>query len=60
MIVGNRLDVRNFDQAIALGRWCRNNLENDEWNIELLNIAPPHYKFEFKDPHTSTLAVLSS
>lgn len=58
--MGNRVDIRNFDQAIALGRWCKDNLENDEWHIELLNMVPPHYKFEFKDSHTSILAVLAS
>jgi hypothetical protein len=58
--MGNRVDIHNFEQAISLGRWCKDNLENDEWHIELLNMVPPHYKFDFKDSHTSTLAVLSS
>lgn len=56
----SRLDIHNLDQAIDLGHWCKDNLKKGDWNIELLTMVPPHYKFEFKDPRMSTIAVLSS
>ena len=56
----NRLDVRNIAKVNKISRWCQRNLANEEWNMELLSIFPAHYKFEFKDPHMSTMAALNS
>ena len=36
------------------------NLKDAEWDLNLMTMFPPHYKFEFKDPHMSTVAALVS
>ena len=56
----NRLDVRNATKVIDISNWCVTNLKDEEWQMEVLSIFPAHYKFEFKDPHMSTIAALSS
>jgi hypothetical protein len=56
----NRVDVRNVTKVTEISRWCQENLKDEDWQLELLNIYPTHYKFEFKDAHMSTLAILSS
>lgn len=58
--MGNRLDVRNVTKVTEISRWCQQNLKDEDWQLELLNIYPTLYKFEFKDPHMSTLAAISS
>ena len=58
--MANRLDVHDLDRAIDLGHWCKDNLDKNLWNIELLSMVPPHYKFEFQDPHMSIMAALSA
>ena len=60
MTMQNRLDIHDLDRAIDLGHWCKANLARDDWSIELLNMVPPHYKFEFTDPHMTTKAALST
>ena len=56
----NRLDVRNIAKVNKISRWCQHNLQDEDWRLELLTMFPTHYKFEFKDPHMSTIAALAS
>ena len=56
----NRLDVHDVRRVTKLTEWCGQNLKDNDWTIQVLRIYPAHYKFEFKDPHIATLAVLSS
>jgi hypothetical protein len=58
--MGNRLDVRNITKVNKISRWCQGNLADEDWKLELLSMFPAHYKFEFKDPHMSTIAALAS
>ena len=58
--MGNRLDIRNVNKAIAISHWCQENLRQEEWKMVAIRMYPAHYKFEFKDAHTTTLAILSS
>jgi hypothetical protein len=59
-MMGNRLDIRSADQANKISCWCQRNLKDAEWDLNLMTMFPPHYKFEFKDPHMSTVAALVS
>lgn len=56
----NRLDVRNITKVNNISRWCQGNLADEDWKLELLNMFPAHYKFEFKDSITTTMAALNS
>ena len=58
--MSNRLDVRSVTKVTTISNWCLKNLKDEDWRMEVLSIFPSHYKFEFKDPHMSTMAVLSS
>ena len=39
--------------------WCHANLNNNEWDLQLLSMSPLHYKFEFNDPQIHLMAVLA-
>jgi hypothetical protein len=39
--------------------WCNKNLNNNEWDLKLLSMAPLHYAFEFKDPQIHLMAVMA-
>lgn len=40
--------------------WCGNNLNPEDWDVQLLNFAPSSFKLSFKDSHSQTLALLNS
>lgn len=54
----NPLTINNPHQAISLTQWCTDNLNNDDWDVHLLNISPVCYRFNFNDSNTHLLMAL--
>ena len=56
----NKISVVNdITRTTKCLKWCQANLNNNEWNLQLLSMAPLHYTFEFKDPHIHLMAILA-
>lgn len=39
--------------------WCHDNLNKEEWDVELLNLSPSRFKISFKDEYIKTIALLN-
>lgn len=50
-------DVARTNKCI---NWCKSNLNNNEWDLQLLSLRPLHYTFKFKDPQIQLIAVLAN
>ena len=50
----------NGAQVSNVITWCVNNLNESEWDQEVLNFFPLRVKFKFNCPKQHVLAILSS
>jgi hypothetical protein len=60
MLMTSKLYVRDINKINNLIQWCQDNLDKEQWELEVLAMLPPHYKFKFMNPQLVTMAALAS
>jgi len=50
--------VHDLDKINSIIEWCKDNLEEHEWNLTPLHLFKPDYKFHFECEQTRLQVIL--
>ena len=50
--------VTNLDKINSIANWCKDNLDHSEWDMTVMHLFKPDYKFHFECEQTRLQVIL--
>ena len=54
------LDVRGTENVFKLSEWCKNNLDQADYDYTVMGMIPLWFRYQFHCPKNKLLAILST